>query len=247
MSSDAVIPATQAPVYKRTLLKLSGEALMGDQQFGVDPAVTTRIALDIGEIQRLGVETAIVIGGGNIFRGLAASARGMDRATADYMGMLATVINALALQDALEQHGVVTRVVTAIEMRAVAEPFIRRRAIRHLEKGRVVIFAAGTGSPYFTTDTAAALRAMEIKADVILKGTKVDGIYTADPMVDPAATKYTKISYLQVLERQLRVMDATAISLCMDNKLPIVVFNLRQAGNIRRVVLGDPIGTTVSV
>jgi uridylate kinase len=247
MSSDAVISATQTPVYKRALLKLSGEALMGDQQFGVDPAVTNGIALDIGEIQSLGVETAIVIGGGNIFRGLAASARGMDRATADYMGMLATVINALALQDALEQHDVVTRVVTAIEMRAVAEPFIRRRAIRHLEKGRVVIFAAGTGSPYFTTDTAAALRAMEIKADVILKGTKVDGIYTADPMVDPGATKYTKISYLQVLERQLKVMDATAISLCMDNKLPIVVFNLRQAGNIRRVVLGDPIGTTVSV
>ena len=247
MSSEAIVPSTQAPVYKRALLKLSGEALMGEQQFGVDPAITTRIALDIGEIQSLGVETAIVIGGGNIFRGIAASARGMDRATADYMGMLATVINALALQDALEQHGVVTRVVTAIEMRAVAEPFIRRRAIRHLEKGRVVIFAAGTGSPYFTTDTAAALRAMEIRADVILKGTKVDGIYTADPMKDPEATKYTKISYLQVLERQLKVMDATAISLCMDNKLPIVVFNLRQAGNIRRVVLGDPIGTTVSV
>jgi uridylate kinase len=247
MSSDAVIVPTQTPVYKRALLKLSGEALMGEQQFGVDPAVATRIALDVGAIQGLGVETAIVIGGGNIFRGLAASARGMDRATADYMGMLATVINALALQDALEQNGVVTRVVTAIEMRAVAEPFIRRRAIRHLEKGRVVIFAAGTGSPYFTTDTAAALRAMEIKADVILKGTKVDGIYTADPMVDPQATKYSKISYLQVLERQLKVMDATAISLCMDNKLPIVVFNLRQAGNIRRVVLGEPIGTTVSV
>jgi uridylate kinase len=247
MSSEAVVPSTQTPVYKRALLKLSGEALMGEQQFGVDPAVATRIALDVGSIQSLGVETAIVIGGGNIFRGLAASARGMDRATADYMGMLATVINALALQDALEQHGVHTRVVTAIEMRAVAEPFIRRRAIRHLEKGRVVIFAAGTGSPYFTTDTAAALRAMEIKADVILKGTKVDGIYTADPMVDPQATKYSKISYLQVLERQLKVMDATAISLCMDNKLPIVVFNLRQAGNIRRVVLGEPIGTTVSV
>jgi uridylate kinase len=247
MSSEAVVPSTQTPVYKRALLKLSGEALMGEQQFGVDPAVATRIALDVESIQTLGVETAIVIGGGNIFRGLAASARGMDRATADYMGMLATVINALALQDALEQHGVVTRVVTAIEMRAVAEPFIRRRAIRHLEKGRVVIFAAGTGSPYFTTDTAAALRAMEIKADVILKGTKVDGIYTADPMVDPQATKYSKISYLQVLERQLKVMDATAISLCMDNKLPIVVFNLRQAGNIRRVVLGEPIGTTVSV
>jgi uridylate kinase len=246
MSSDAASPSS-TPVYKRILLKLSGEALMGDQQFGVDPAVATRIAKDVGELQALGVETAIVIGGGNIFRGLAASARGMDRATADYMGMLATVINALALQDALEQHNVVTRVVTAIEMRAVAEPFIRRRAIRHLEKGRVVIFAAGTGNPYFTTDTAAALRAMEIKAEVILKGTKVDGIYTADPMIDKDATKYPTISYLQVLERQLKGMDATAISLCMDNKLPIVVFNLRQAGNISRVVLGEPIGTTVSV
>ena len=238
---------SDSPVYKRLLLKLSGEALLGDQQFGVDPAVASRIARDVGEIQGLGVETAIVIGGGNIFRGLAASARGMDRATADYMGMLATVINALALQDALEQHGVTTRVVTAIEMRAVAEPFIRRRAIRHLEKGRVVIFAGGTGNPYFTTDTAAALRAMEIKAEVILKGTKVDGVYTADPMIDRTATKYPTISYLQVLERQLKVMDATAISLCMDNKLPIVVFNLREAGNIRKVVLGDPIGTTVSV
>ena len=235
-----------APAYKRVLLKLSGEALMGDQQFGVDPAVATRIARDVEAIQSLGVETAIVIGGGNIFRGFTASARGMDRATGDYMGMLATVINALALQDALEQLGVLTRVVTAIEMRAVAEPFIRRRAIRHLEKGRVVIFAAGTGNPYFTTDTAAALRAMEIKAEVILKGTKVDGIYTADPMLVPDATKYTSISYLQVLEKQLKVMDATAISLCMDNKLPIVVFNLRQAGNVRRVVLGEPIGTTVS-
>jgi uridylate kinase len=245
MSSETVTPAV-TPIYKRALLKLSGEALMGEQQFGVDPAVATRIARDVGEIQGLGVETAIVIGGGNIFRGLAASARGMDRATADYMGMLATVINALALQDALEQQGINTRVVTAIEMRAVAEPFIRRRAIRHLEKGRVVIFAAGTGNPYFTTDTAAARRAMEIKADVILKGTKVDGIYTADPMIDTAATKYDTISYLQVLERQLKVMDATAISLCMDNKLPIVVFNLRQAGNIRKVVLGEAIGTTVS-
>ncbi len=245
MSSETVTPAV-TPIYKRALLKLSGEALMGEQQFGVDPAVATRIARDVGEIQGLGVETAIVIGGGNIFRGLAASARGMDRATADYMGMLATVINALALQDALEQQGINTRVVTAIEMRAVAEPFIRRRAIRHLEKGRVVIFAAGTGNPYFTTDTAAALRAMEIKADVILKGTKVDGIYTADPMIDTAATKYDTISYLQVLERQLKVMDATAISLCMDNKLPIVVFNLRQAGNIRKVVHGEAIGTTVS-
>jgi len=242
MSADS--PPT--PTYKRVLLKLSGEALMGDQQFGVDPAVATRIAHDVGEIQALGVETAIVIGGGNIFRGLAASTRGMDRATADYMGMLATVINALALQDALEQQNVITRVVTAIEMRAVAEPFIRRRAIRHLEKGRVVIFAAGTGNPYFTTDTAAALRAMEIKAEVILKGTKVDGVYTADPMLDATATKYQAISYLQVLERQLKVMDATAISLCMDNKLPIVVFNLLEAGSIRQVILGEPIGTTVS-
>jgi uridylate kinase len=244
MPSDAPY---SSPVYKRVLLKLSGEALMGEQQFGVDPAVVIRIADDIKEIQKLGVETAIVIGGGNIFRGLAASARGMDRATADYMGMLATVINGLALQDALEQAGVLTRVVTAIEMRAVAEPFIRRRAIRHLEKGRVVIFAAGTGNPYFTTDTAAALRAMEIKADVILKGTKVDGVYTADPMLDKTATKYDSISYLQVLERQLRVMDATAISLCMDNRLPIVVFNLRAAGSIRRVVMGEPVGTTVGV
>ena len=240
------MPSDQSPFYTRILLKLSGEALMGERQFGVDPEVATRIAQDVAEIQALGVETAIVIGGGNIFRGLAASAKGMDRATADYMGMLATVINALALQDALEQLGVLTRVVTAIEMRAVAEPFIRRRAIRHLEKKRVVIFAAGTGKPYFTTDTAAALRAMEIKAEVILKGTKVDGVYTADPMLDPTATKYPTISYLQVLERQLKVMDATAISLCMDNKLPIVVFDLREAGNVRRVVMGEAIGTTVS-
>jgi len=240
-------PPSSAPVYKRVLLKLSGEALMGEQQFGIDPAVTTRIARDVGDIQALGVQTAIVIGGGNIFRGVAASVRGMDRATADYMGMLATVINGLALQDALEQQNVQTRVVTAIEMRAVAEPFIRRRAIRHMEKGRVVIFAAGTGNPYFTTDTAAALRAMEIKAEVILKGTKVDGVYTADPLLHPEATKFPSISYLQVLERQLKVMDATAISLCMDNKLPIVVFNLREAGNIRRVVQGEPVGTTVGV
>ena len=192
------------------------------------------------------VETAIVIGGGNIFRGLAASARGMDRATADYMGMLATVINALALQDALEQQGVVTRVVTAIEMRAVAEPFIRRRAIRHLEKGRVVVFGGGTGNPYFSTDTAAALRAMEIKADVILKATKVDGIYTADPMLEPSATRFDHISYLQVLEQGLKVMDATAISLCMDNRLPIVVFNLRTPGNIRRAIAGEPVGSLVT-
>ncbi|MBA2305059.1 MAG: UMP kinase [Acidobacteria bacterium] len=233
------------PAYQRVLLKLSGEALMGEQQFGIDPGVTTRIAKDIQEIQNLGVQTAVVIGGGNLFRGLAASAKGMDRATADYMGMLATVINALALQDALEHQGMASRVASAIEMRAVAEPFIRRRAVRHLEKGRVVVFAAGTGNPYFTTDTAAALRAMEMKADVILKGTKVDGIYTADPMTHPEATKYDDISYLKVLERGLKVMDATAISLCMDNKLPIVVFNLRTAGNLRRVIMGEPVGTTV--
>ena len=219
---------------------------MGEQQFGIDPAVTTQIAKEISEIQALGIQTAIVIGGGNLFRGLAASAKGMDRATADYMGMLATVINGLALQDALEHAGVPTRVVTAIEMRAVAEPFIRRRAIRHMEKGRVVVFAAGTGNPYFTTDTAAALRAMEMKADVILKGTKVDGIYTADPMIHPNATKFDSISYIKVLEQGLKVMDATAISLCMDNKLPIVVFNLRTAGNLRRVITGEAVGTTVT-
>ena len=218
---------------------------MGDQPYGIDPKAASQIAKEIGEIQQLGVQTAVVIGGGNLFRGVAASARGMERSTADYMGMLATVINALALQDALEQTGVLTRVVTAIEMRAVAEPFIRRRAVRHLEKGRVVVFAAGTGNPYFTTDTAAALRAMEMKADVILKGTKVDGIYTADPMTDPHATKYDNISYLKVLEKGLKVMDATAISLCMDNKLPIVVFNLRTGGNLRRVIMGEAVGTTV--
>ncbi|MBY0495393.1 MAG: UMP kinase [Cyanobacteria bacterium] len=219
---------------------------MGDQPYGIDPAVATRIAQDIAEIQSLGVQTAIVIGGGNIFRGLAASARGMDRSTGDYMGMLATVINALAMQDALEKNGVPTRVLTAIEMRSVAEPFIRRRAVRHLEKGRVVVFAAGTGNPYFTTDTAAALRAMEMKAEVILKATKVDGIYTADPVKDPKATRYDRISYLQVLQERLQVMDATAISLCMDNKLPILVFNLKTPGNIRRVVMGETIGTLVT-
>jgi uridylate kinase len=235
-----------APRYGRVLLKLSGEALMGEHQFGIDPAVTTQVARDIAEIQDLGVQVAVVIGGGNLFRGLAASAKGMDRATADYMGMLATVINGLALQDSLEKNGVNTRVLSAIEMRAVAEPFIRRRAVRHLEKGRVVVFAAGTGNPYFTTDTAAALRAMEMKADVILKGTKVDGIYTADPMLHPTATKFEQISYLKVLEQGLKVMDATAISLCMDNKLPIVVFNLRTAGNLRRVIAGEAVGTTVT-
>jgi len=240
------MPTTATPVYKRVLLKLSGEALMGEQTFGIDPAVTSRIAADIAEIQNLGVETGIVIGGGNIFRGVAASARGMDRATGDYMGMLATVINSLPIQDALEQQGAPTRVVTAIEMRAVAEPFIRRRAVRHMEKGRVVIFAAGTGNPYFTTDTAAALRAMEIKADVILKGTKVDGIYTADPMIDKAATRYDRISYLEVIDKGLKVMDATAITLCMDNRLPIIVFNLRAPGNLRRTIMGEPIGSIVT-
>jgi uridylate kinase len=240
------VTAPSAPAYKRILLKLSGEALMGGESYGIDPAVATQIAKDVADIQSLGVETAIVIGGGNIFRGVAASARGMDRATADYMGMLATVINALALQDALEQQGVVTRVVSSIEMRAVAEPFIRRRAIRHLEKGRVVVFGGGTGNPYFSTDTAAALRAMEIKADVILKATKVDGIYTADPMLDSSATRFDHISYLQVLEQGLKVMDATAISLCMDNRLPIVVFNLRTPGNIRRAIAGEPVGSLVT-
>src|SRR5437899_1343712 len=218
---------------------------MGEQTYGIDPAVATQIARDVAEIQGMGVETAIVIGGGNIFRGVAASARGRDRATADYMGMLATVINALALQDALEHLGVLTRVATAIEMRAVAEPFIRRRAVRHLEKGRVVVFAAGTGNPYFTTDTAAALRAMEMRADVILKGTKVDGIYTADPMLHPSATKYDSISYLKVLEQGLKVMDATAISLCMDNRIPIAVVNLPQPGNLRRALCAEPVDTTV--
>jgi uridylate kinase len=234
------------PRYSRILLKLSGETLMGEEPYGIDPKAATQVAKEIGEIQQLGVQTAVVIGGGNLFRGVAASARGMERSTADYMGMLATVINALALQDALEQLGVLTRVVTAIEMRAVAEPFIRRRAVRHLEKGRVVVFAAGTGNPYFTTDTAAALRAMEIRAEVILKGTKVDGIYSADPMIDRTATRYDSISYLEFIERGLKVMDATAVTLCMDNKLPIVVFNLRQAGNLRRVVTGDAVGTVVS-
>ena len=234
-----------SPAYQRVLLKVSGEALLGPESFGIDSAVTSQIAEEIAEIHRLGVEIAVVIGGGNIFRGLAASARGMDRSTADYMGMLATVINALALQDALEQIDTITRVVTAVEMRAVAEPFIRRRAVRHLEKGRVVVFAAGTGNPYFTTDTAAALRAMEIRADVILKGTKVDGIYTADPLTNPEATRFDSISYLQVLEQGLKVMDATAISLCMDNGLPIVVFNLQRPGNLLRAVMGEAVGSLV--
>jgi len=234
-----------SPAYARILLKLSGEALMGGGQYGIDADVAARVAREIGDVQQLGVQTSVVIGGGNIFRGLAASAAGMDRSTADTMGMLATVMNALALQDALEKIGVSTRVATAIEMRAVAEPFIRRRAIRHLEKGRVVVFAAGTGNPYFTTDTAAALRAMEMRAEVILKGTKVDGIYSADPMIDRSAQRFDRVSYFEVLERGLKVMDATAISHCMDNKLPIIVFKLLEHGNLRRVVMGEPVGTTV--
>lgn len=232
--------------YQRVLLKISGEALVGSQSFGIDSDTAEWIARDIAEVQQQGVQVAVVIGGGNIFRGLAASAQGMDRATADYMGMLATVINGLALSDAIERYGVETRVVTAIEMREVAEPFIRRRAIRHLEKGRVVVFGAGTGNPYFSTDTAAALRAMEIKAEVILKGTKVDGIFSADPTIDPSATHIKKVSHLQVLEQQLKVMDSTAISLCMDNQLPIVVFNIKTDGNIRRAVLGETVGSLVT-
>ena len=235
-----------SPPYRRVLLKLSGEALVGNQQSGIDPAVAEQLASEVAEVRADNVEIAVVIGGGNIFRGLAASARGMDRATADYMGMLATVMNALALSDALERHGAATRVITAIEMREVAEPYVRRRAVRHLEKGRVVVFAAGTGNPYFTTDTAAALRAMEIRADVILKGTKVDGVFTSDPVIDPTARRLDRLSHLQVIEQGLKVMDATAVSLCMDNDMPIVVFNLRTPGNIRRAVLGEPVGSLVS-
>ncbi|HEY3099726.1 MAG TPA: UMP kinase [Methylomirabilota bacterium] len=240
-------PATAGgPVYRRIVLKLSGEALAGSQGYGIDPPVLDRVGADIREVIDLGVQVAIVIGGGNIFRGIAASAAGMDRATADYMGMLATIINALALQDALEKAGLQTRVLSAIEMRAVAEPYIRRRAIRHLEKGRVVIFAAGTGNPFFTTDTAGALRAVEIGADAIVKATKVDGIYSADPKKDPTARRIEKATYIEVLNQGLGVMDTTAISLCMDNKLPIIVFDLTQAGNIKRLVLGEPVGSIVS-
>ena len=234
------------PRYKRILLKLSGEALMGSQGYGIDHAVLDTITSEVKEICNLGVEVAIVIGGGNIFRGLSGAARGMERASADYMGMLATVLNALALQNVLENKGVVTRVQSAIEMRELAETYIRRRAVRHLEKGRVVIFAAGTGNPYFTTDTAAALRAMEIGAEVIMKATKVDGVFSADPMKDKTATKFDSLTYLDVLRKDLRVMDATAISLCMDNGLPIIVFNLNVRGNIKKIVLGDTVGTLVT-
>lgn len=231
--------------FKRIVLKISGEALQGNKKYGIDASVVASVARQIQQVRELGVEVAIVIGGGNIFRGLVASSQGMDRSTADYMGMLATVINALALQDALEKINVFTRVQTAIFMQELAEPYIRRKAMRHLEKGRVVIFAAGTGSPYFSTDTAAALRAKEIDAQIILKATKVDGVYSADPLKDKKAKKYKQLAYIDVLKMGLKVMDATAISLCMDNNLPIIVFDLKKTGNIKRIVLGEKIGTIV--
>ena len=231
--------------YKRILLKISGEVLTGEGDYGIDPAVIQQIAQEIKEVKNLGVEVAVVIGGGNIFRGIAASAKGMDRASADYIGMLATIMNGLALQDAMEKLNVQTRVQTAIEMREVAEPYIRRRAIRHLEKGRAVIFAGGTGNPYFTTDTTASLRAMEIGAEVILKATKVDGVYDSDPLVNRKARKFDELTYLDVLKKQLKVMDSTAISLCMDHQIPIIVFNLKKKGNIKRVVSGEKVGTRV--
>jgi uridylate kinase len=233
------------PKYKRILLKISGEALMGDASFGIVPEVIDKVAADIYEVDSLGVQVAVVIGGGNIFRGVSAASRGMDRTSADHMGMLATVINALALQDALERLGGQTRLQSAISMRAVAEPYIRRRAIRHLEKGRIVMFAAGTGNPYFTTDTAAALRAMEVQADVLLKATRVDGVYPADPEKTPGVQKIDRLTHLEVLHKQLKVMDATAISLAMDNAMPIIVFNLTKPGNMKRVVMGEPVGTIV--
>jgi len=233
------------PVYKRVLLKLSGESLMGNLTSGIDYQIVADIAAEIREIVSLGVQLGIVVGGGNIFRGVTASTEGMDRTTADYMGMLATVINSLAIQNALERQGVITRVQTAIEMREIAEPFIQRRAVRHLEKGLVVIFAAGTGNPYFTTDTAAALRAVEIKADVLLKATRVDGVYDRDPLRHPDAVMYRKISFTDVLTNNLKVLDATAISMCRDNELPLIVFNLQKAGNIRRVICGEAVGTVV--
>jgi uridylate kinase len=231
--------------FKRVLLKLSGEALMGDAGYGIDPKVLDSLARQIKDVSQSGIEIAIVVGGGNIFRGLKASTAGMDRAAGDYMGMLATVMNSLALQEALERHGVFTRVMSAIEMQAVAEPYIRRRAIRHMQKGRVVIFAAGTGNPYFTTDTTAALRALEIHADCVMKATKVDGVYDADPKTNPDAVRFDTLTYIDVLNRGLQVMDSTAISLCMDNELPILVFNMEVEGNIERALRGDPVGTIV--
>jgi uridylate kinase len=231
--------------YKRILLKISGEAMMGDQAYGIDPSTVDFMAKEIKDAVSMGVEVAIVIGGGNIFRGVEASMKGIERASADYMGMLATVINALALQNYLEKYSIPTRVQSAIEMKELAEPYIRRKAIRHLEKGRTVIFAAGTGNPYFTTDTAASLRAMEIDAEVILKATKVDGVYSSDPVKEPTAKKYDSVTYIDVLKKGLSIMDSTAISLCMDNNLPIVVFNLRGKGNIRKIIEGKKIGTLV--
>jgi uridylate kinase len=239
------LPLAPGVKYRRILLKLSGEALMGSGQFGIDPATLDQIADEVIDIHSLGVEIALVIGGGNIFRGIAASSKGMDRAHADYMGMLATVINSLALQDALESRGALTRVLSALEMERLAEPYIRRRAIRHLEKGRLVIFAAGTGNPFFTTDTAASLRAMEIGAEIVMKATRVDGVYDKDPHKHKDARMFRRLTYLEVLNRDLGVMDSTAISLCRDNNLPILVFNMTKPGNIRRVVLGEPLGTLV--
>lgn len=233
------------PVYKRVLLKLSGEALQGERNYGISSGILEDISEDIKEIHALGVQIAVVIGGGNIFRGIAGASTGMDRATADYMGMLATVINALAIQDSLERKGVLTRVQTALEIKQVAEPYIRRRAIRHLEKGRVIILAAGTGNPFFTTDTAATLRALEIGADVILKATKVEGVYDKDPAIYEDAVKFTELSYMDVLRKELKVMDATAISLCMEGNIPIVVFNLFERGSIMRVIMGQQLGTIV--
>lgn len=231
--------------YRRVLLKLSGEALAGEAGYGIDDAVLTRLASEIHEVHALGVELAVVIGGGNIFRGIAGATHGIERATADYMGMLATMMNSLALQAAIERHGVQTRVLSALEMKEVAEPYIRRRATRHLEKGRVIIFAAGTGNPFFTTDTAAGLRAVEIGADIVCKATKVDGIYDSDPMLNPSAVRYRELTYLDVLSQKLKVMDSTAISLCMDNDLPVMVFNMLEPGNLKRAMLGEPIGTVV--
>jgi uridylate kinase len=242
-------PAAQArlrPTYGRILLKLSGEALLGARQYGVDPNFCAFIAAQVAEVHRSGVQIGIVVGGGNIFRGLAAAARGMDRATGDYIGMLATVMNGLALQDAIEKAGVPTRVMSAIAMNEVAEPYIRRRAVRHLEKGRVIILAAGTGNPYFTTDTAAALRAVEIGAQVILKATKVDGVYDSDPVQNPSAKRYEHLTYSDVLAQRLKVLDATAVSLCMDNDTPIVVFDLNGPENIKRVAAGEPVGTLIT-
>jgi len=240
-----VAAARKSPAYRRILLKLSGEALLGEKSFGIDRDFTDYLAREIKEVHALGVQVSAVVGGGNIFRGVSETAQGMDRVSADYMGMLATVINGVALQDALERAGLITRVMSAIEMREVAEPFIRRRAIRHLEKERVVIFAGGTGNPYFSTDTAAALRAMEIKAEIILKGTKVDGIYDADPMKDPNAHKFDRLTYFDVLQKGLKVMDTTAISLCMDNGLPIIVYNLKQKGGLKKILTGGKVGTMV--